>query len=266
MREMTTYIPQSAKILSVEELNKNTKMFTLDISLGAKPGQFVNIWIPHFDEKPFSVASDDGKQTKLAIANVGRFTAELFTKKCDDTIGIRGPYGNSFSVRADEKIILVGGGFGSAPLHFLGETSQKNGCDITIIIGARTKDFLMYEEECAESEFRVITTTNDGSAGEEGFVTGPLERLLKTENIDFVQTCGPEKMMEAVALLCKQANVLCEVSLERYMKCGFGICGQCSCGSKLVCRDGCVFSGEEALSLPDFGKFHRGPEGQKEYF
>jgi dihydroorotate dehydrogenase electron transfer subunit len=73
-------------------------------------------------------------------------------------------------------------------------------------------------------------------------------------------------MMEVVARLCKKYKVPAELSLERYMKCGFGVCGQCACGNKLVCADGCIFSGEEALSLEDFGQFHRGPEGQKEYF
>lgn len=261
---MTTYLPQSAEILSIEQLNNNTRMFTLDISVKASPGQFVNLWIPDCDEKPFSVAEDDEKQLKLAIAKVGPFTEELFTKKIGDKIGIRGPYGNTFTVVQDKQVVLVGGGFGSAPLHFLGKALQRNGCDVTIIIGARSKNLLMYNKECAESGFRVFTTTNDGSAGEEGFVTGPLERLLSEENIDMVQTCGPEKMMEAVANLCQEKNIECEVSLERYMKCGFGVCGQCVCDKKLVCRDGCIFSGAEALAMEDFGKFHRGPEGQKE--
>jgi len=238
-------------------------MFVLDISLHARPGQFVNLWIPDLDEKPFSVAYDDGKSMWLAIACVGPFTKELFQKKVGDTVGVRGPYGNTFSISEDKKIVLVGGGFGSAPLHFLGENSKKNGCEITIIIGARTKSLLMYEKKCQESGFRVFTTTNDGSDGEEGFVTLPLERLLENESIDMVQTCGPEKMMEAIVKLCKKYKVPCEVSIERYMKCGFGICGQCACGKRLVCKDGCVFSGEEVLQLEDFGSFHRGSEGQK---
>jgi dihydroorotate dehydrogenase electron transfer subunit len=263
---LKTYIPHAAAITKIEPLNENTKMYTLDLSLGCLPGQFVNLWIPEVDEKPFSVAYDDGHQIKIAIAKVGPFTETFFQNKVGDKVGIRGPYGNTFRVLEDKNVVLVGGGFGSAPLHFLGENSKKNGCEITMIIGARTKNLLMYEEISKESGFRVFTTTNDGSAGEEGFVTLPLERILQTESVDMVQTCGPEKMMEVVARLCKKYKVPAELSLERYMKCGFGVCGQCACGNKLVCADGCIFSGEEALSLEDFGQFHRGPEGQKEYF
>ncbi len=260
------YTPQAATILRIKQLNENTRMFTLDISVGAAPGQFVNLWLPGIDEKPFSVADDDEKTLKLAIAKVGKFTEALFEKKEGDTVGVRGAYGNTFSIVQDKNVVLVGGGFGSAPLHFLGRALQRNGCDVSIIIGARTKNLLMYETECKESGFRVFTTTNDGSAGEEGVVTTVLERLVREENIDMVQTCGPEKMMEAVAILCQKNHIACEVSLERYMKCGFGVCGQCVCDNKLVCRDGCIFSGEEALNMEDFGKFHRGAEGQKEYW
>lgn len=263
---MKSFLPQSAKILDIQELNETTRMFTFDISVGAAPGQFVNLWIPDVDEKPFSVADDDEKNITLAIAKVGPFTEKLFEKKVGETLGIRGAYGNIFSIVQDKQVVLVGGGFGSAPLHFLGKALQRNGCDVTIIIGARNKNLLMYENECLEAGFRVFTTTDDGSHGEKGFVTTVLERLLTNETVNMVQTCGPEKMMEAVAKICKSNQVDCEVSLERYMKCGFGVCGQCACDQKLVCRDGCIFTGKEALQMEDFGKFHRGPEGQKEYW
>lgn len=259
-------MPQAIDILAIGDLNPNTKMFTLDCSFGALPGQFVMLWIPELDEKPFSIASDDGKQIKLAIAAIGPFSKALFQKKVGDQVGIRGAFGNSFSVSKNKRVALVGGGFGTAPLHFLGKESQKQGSEINMLIGARSNDLLIYEAECKKDNFRVFITTNDGSAGEEGFVTAPLTRLLQKKEIDFVQTCGPEKMMEAVAKLCREHNVPCELSLERYMKCGFGICGQCICDKKLVCQDGCVFSGEEALSLKDFGSFHRDAEGKKEYW
>ncbi len=259
----STYSPVTTRILDIEPLNVNTKLFTFDVSTGAQPGQFINLWLPYVDEKPFSVAYDNGNITKLAIAAVGPTTKKIYDMVPGDRLGIRGPYGNSFTSFGYKRIVLVGGGFGSAPLHFLGTEAQKSGAEVSIIIGARTKDFLMYLDICEASGFRTFSTTDDGSFGEHGRVTGPLKRLLEDGKIDMVQTCGPEKMMEAVAKLCHEFKVPCELSVERYMKCGFGICGHCACDGKIVCRDGCIFHGEEALALADFGQFHRDKEGRK---
>lgn len=259
----TTFSPQATTILAKEQLNENTALFTLDRSTGALPGQFVNVWLPNKDEKPFSVAFDDGKVTKLAIAAVGPFTRDFCALQIGDRVGIRGAFGNTYTVAESKTIVLVGGGFGSAPLHFLGSQAKKRGCDVTIIIGARTKNLLMYLDICEASGFRTLHTTDDGSSGEHGRVTMPLEGLLQNGDIDLVQTCGPEKMMEAVAKLCQKFHVPSELSIERYMKCGFGICGQCACDDKIVCRDGCIFRGEDALALEDFGSFHRDKEGRK---
>ncbi len=258
-----TYSPQATTILATEQLNKNTTLFTLDVATGARPGQFVNLWLPAVDEKPFSVAFDDGKTTQLAIAAVGPCTRQICALQVGDRVGIRGPYGNGFTIASKKKVVLIGGGFGSAPLHFLGTEAQKQGSEITIIIGARTKNLLMYLDICEASDFRTLHTTDDGTSGEAGRVTQLLERLLQNGEVDFVQTCGPEKMMEAVAKLCQKFKMPCELSIERYMKCGFGVCGQCACDDKIVCRDGCIFSGEAALALEDFGNFHRDKEGRK---
>lgn len=263
---MKIFSPVSATILNISDLNENTRMFSFDCSLGAKPGQFLNIWIPDQDEKPFSVAFDDGKTLSVAIAKVGPFTEALFSKKAEDRVGIRGPFGNAFSFSGKKRVALVGGGFGAAPLFFLGKKWAKERASVSVIFGARKKDLLFYLDKCESEGFEVFATTDDGSFGEKGFVTAPLERLLAEGKIDLVQTCGPEKMMEAVAKLCEKYGIPSEISMERYMKCGFGVCGQCACGQKLVCRDGCIFSGSEALQMEDFGKFHRGAEGQKKWF
>lgn len=259
----TVYLPITATILESIPLNGTTRLLTIDHATGAKPGQFVNIWLPGIDEKPLSVAYDDGKISRYAVAAIGPFTKNLCALKPGDKIGIRGPFGNTFSLSGAKQVVLVGGGFGSAPLHFLGTKAMENGATVTIIIGARTKNLLMYLDECLTSGFRVLHTTDDGSSGEKGLVTNPLRKLLENGEAGIVQCCGPERMLLAVAKLCKEFEVPSELSLERYMKCGFGICGQCACDGKLICRDGCIFSGEEALTLDDFGKFHRDPEGKK---
>lgn len=258
------YTPQTASITSKELLANNIFLFTLDLPLGSKPGQFVNLWIPGLDEKPFSVAFDDPERgLGLAISAIGPFTKALAEMQVKDRLGVRGPYGKGFSVRKNERVLLIGGGFGAAPLHFSGRASQAAGSEVHIVLGARNKDLLIYEEVCTQDDFTVHITTDDGSAGEQGNVLLPLKTLLEEKAVDVVQTCGPERMMHAVATICREYNIPCEVSLERYMKCGFGVCGQCTCDKKLVCQDGPVFSGEEVLTLEDFGQFHRGPEGQK---
>jgi len=261
---MKFFSPVSARILDISDLNETTRLFSFDLSLGAEAGQFVNLWIPDRDEKPFSVAFDDGKILQIAIAKVGAFTEELFSRKVGDRVGIRGPFGNTFSSSEKKRVVLVGGGFGAAPLFFLGTKWAEKGSAVSVIFGARKKDLLFYLDKCATAGFEVFATTDDGSFGEKGFVTSPLERILTEGRVDMVQTCGPEKMMEAVAKLCEHYKIPSEVSVERFMKCGFGVCGQCACDKKLVCRDGCVFSGSEVLQMEDFGKFHRGAEGQKE--
>ena len=123
---------------------------------------------------------------------------------------------------------------------------------------------MIWDKKSEDSGFRTLVATNDGSAGIEGFTTHILEDLIKTEKIDLVQTCGPEKMMQVIAQMCVENNIPCEVSVERYMKCGFGICGQCVTESgEKMCQTGPVVPAEKALSYEDFGVFHRGPEGQK---
>lgn len=264
---MTHYIPQTAKVKNIFDSAKNVKTFVFEAeNFNCKPGQFVNLWVANIDEKPFSVARDTGKEIWLTISKVGPFTEEVFKLKKGDLVGIRGPYGKGFSVLKNKKIALIGGGFGMAPLHFLGEELIKNKCEVFAILGARNKDFLIFEEECQKSGFKTFIATDDGSKGKKGFSTDLLEDLIKKEQLDAVQTCGPEKMMEKVAKICQKNKIFCEISMERYMKCGFGICGQCVCGGKRMCVDGPVVDGNWALEQEEFGKYKRGPEGQKEFF
>jgi len=191
-------------------------------------------------------------------------TTQLFTMQKGDKIGLRGAYGHGFTVGTAKKVILVGGGYGTAPLHFTARSHQAAGADVTMIIGARSKDLLIWKDKCEKDGIRTIITTNDGSEGMKGFTTQALEQILKDEKVDLVQTCGPEKMMKVIAEMCVEYSVPCEVSIERYMKCGFGVCGQCVTESgEKMCQTGPVVTAQKALSYPDFGSYHRGPEGQK---
>ena len=107
--------------------------------------------------------------------------------------------------------------------------------------------------------------TDDGSHGTKGFTTGLLGELLKNKKnkIKIVYTCGPEVMMKKVFDICNEHKVECEASLERMMKCGYGICGACMCSDKIVCIDGPVFNSEQLSKLGEFGKFARIKTGRK---
>lgn len=265
---MVYLIPKTCRIKDIFESAKDIRTFVLECAdFGSAPGQIANLWIPNVDEKPFGVAKDTGTEVWLTISKVGPFTEEVFKLKKDDQVGLRGPFGKGFTLMQNAKVAIVGGGFGTAPLHYLGEAQKKNDCQVWALIGARSKDLLVWVDECQKSGFETIVSTNDGSAGHQGFITEPLAELLDKEDINLVQTCGPEVMMKAVAELCQKKGVKCELSAERYMKCGFGICGQCVLNGKRMCQEGPVVSAEFALQEgTEFGKFHRGPEGQKEYY
>ncbi|MCF7847024.1 MAG: dihydroorotate dehydrogenase electron transfer subunit [Candidatus Gracilibacteria bacterium] len=268
--------PQAFEIADFWEEAENIRTFVFRGTLNSEPGQFCMLWVPGCDEKPFSIARDYDGEIWLTICRVGPATEKLFTLKKGDRVGLRGAFGHGFSVptkippspfeKGGEKkqVVLVGGGYGTAPLHFTGRAHQLAGSDVTMIIGARHKDLLIWDQKSAESGFRTLLATNDGSAGEKGFTTHILEKLLSEEKIDLVQTCGPEKMMKAIAEMCLEKNVACEVSIERYMKCGFGVCGQCvtETGEKM-CQIGPCVTAEKAMGFSDFGNYHRGPEGQK---
>jgi len=256
--------PQAFEIADAWEEAKDIRTFVFKGTLNAQPGQFCMLWVPGYDEKPFSMARDSGGEIWLTICKVGAMTTQLFTYKKGDKVGIRGPFGHGFSTVKKKRVVLVGGGYGTAPLHFTGTRHKEEGSEVTMIIGARSADLLIWEKFCKKSGFCTLIATNDGSRGIKGFTTHVLEDLMAKEKIDLVQTCGPEKMMKAIAEMCMKKGISCEVSIERYMKCGFGVCGQCVTESgEKMCQVGPVVSAEKALSYPDFGLYHRGSEGQK---
>lgn len=256
--------PMACTIRDTWDEARDIRTFVFESDMTVAPGQFVMLWLPGVNEKPFSVARAENGELWCTICRVGEFTTKLFELEKGDKVGIRGPYGQGFAVQSNKKVVLIGGGYGSAPLHFTGTSHQKAGSEVTFIIGARSKDLLIWEQASMDAGFRTIITTNDGSHGVQGFTTDALAQLLEEETIDMVQTCGPEKMMRAIAQMCVQKKIPCEVSVERYMKCGFGVCGQCVTESgEKMCQTGPVVPGSKALTYPDFGAFHRGPEGQK---
>lgn len=251
-------LPQTAKITKVEKENSIVSTLTLDIKLpDASPGQFLMLWLPASqEEKPYSIAGVS--PLTISAGARGPFSEKLCSLKKGDRIWFRGPYGRGFELPKKGSILLVGGGYGFAPLRFLAQEARKKGISATAVCGARNKSLLMKPAMC-----KTIFTTDDGSSGIKGNVLAGMEEAFRSGKFASVYTCGPEKMMGAVAREAKKHGVPCQLLLERYMKCGIGICGHCCCGDRLVCFDGPMFRFEELSGNPDFEKFSRDQTGKK---
>ena len=179
------------------------------------------------------------------MAAVGDGTRQLQKLQNGDRLNCMLPLGNSFTMPTDstQKVLLVGGGVGVAPLLYFGKRIKEMGGEPTFLLGARSaKDVL--ERELFEQVGRVLITTEDGSEGEKGFVTN--HSVLAQEHFDRISTCGPKPMMMAVARYAFKNDIECEVSLENKMACGVGACLCCVEktveGNKCVCKEGPVMN------------------------
>ncbi|WP_056934317.1 dihydroorotate dehydrogenase electron transfer subunit [Thermococcus barophilus] len=239
------------ELTEVWEEAKNIKAFRFNRKLNFVPGQFIMVWLPGFGEKPFSLADKD----LILVKRVGAFTSKMFELKEGNYIWIRGPYGKGFEPEG-ENIGVIAGGIGIPPLYALVKHYREHFERITLIYGSKSRDeFALLDIENYVDE--IILTTDDGSLGVKGFPTDVLAE--RKDEFDYVYTCGPEVMMAKVLEIMNFKNV--QVSAERYMKCGIGVCGSCALGEYLVCKDGPVFYGEQ-LKNTELGKFRRLPDGR----
>lgn len=257
--------PQYIAIDKIADETSFVKTFYFSYELKSKPGQFVMLWIPGLDQKPFSVGYDDGKKFGLTIFNRGATTKKLFEMKRGDRVGISGPYGTSFSVKPNTHYLMVAGGYGAAPLGFLAEEVAKIGSTVDFCAGARNAENLLFEKRIEKLHgIKMHIATDDGSKGHKGFVTDLLPALIDSAKGKVIlASCGPEIMQKKVLDLSNQKNVECEVSIERYMKCGVGVCGQC-CVDPLgirMCKEGPVVKKDLANKIIEFGKYYRDKSG-----
>lgn len=261
---------RTTKILDVKTESPTVRTFVFKDKkcANAKPGQFLMLWIPGVDEIPLSILNADENGTvSVAVKNVGEATRALHSKKMGEIVGVRGPFGNSFTIRKG-RILMVGGGTGVAPLFFLARKSALVATKLVFVLGAGSKDELLYidklEKVVAQGNGRLISTTEDGSCGVMGLCTQPLSELLEKDKFDMIYACGPEKMIRKVFELAEQHHVGFEASLERLMRCAIGLCGSCVIGKYRVCRDGPVFgSAQLAQAKDEFGVSKLGFDGKR---
>lgn len=261
--------PQMVKISKIEIETPQIKTFHFNLSQIkdiASPGQFFMIWIPKVDEIPISI-SEVEPDVAISVKNLGDATGALHSMAIGDRIGVRGPYGNGFSIKGEAPLI-VGGGIGMAPFPFLVRELQKKPRKITVISGARTKTEVLYVKKLqkfSNKGLKIRVTTDDGSFGEKGYASTIATQYLQTENYDHVYTCGPEPMIRDLFETTEKLKIPIQASLERFMKCGVGLCGQC-CLDPLgyrTCLEGPVFHSEILSKLSDFGKYKRDSGGKK---
>jgi dihydroorotate dehydrogenase electron transfer subunit len=215
-----------------------------------KPGQFVQVRVDGSPEtflrRPLSIHDADFERNtiKLLVQLAGKGTETLSRLQTGGKMNLIYPLGNSFTIpEQDEKILLIGGGCGVAPLLFLGKHLKSLGHSPDILLGFRNRERMIEYDEYM-SIGPVSLATEDGSVGEKGFVTQ--HSLLAGKRFDRIYCCGPDRMMKAVARYAFANGISCEVSLENLMACGFGACLCCVVdtvdGNQCTCIDGPVFN------------------------
>jgi dihydroorotate dehydrogenase electron transfer subunit len=243
---------RTTQIVRIQNESPTVKTFTLTDRLcaKAKPGQFLMLWIPGIDEIPLSILDAGDGLFSVSVKALGDATRHLHNLETGATVGVRGPFGNWFT-ESRGRILLVGGGTGTAPLLFLAKQLSQKTERLSFVEGAKTKDELLFVRELAGicSEKNLITTTEDGTAGLQCLVTQPLATLLDKEQFDMIYTCGPEVMVKKIFEMTEQRKLPLEASLERLMRCGIGLCGSCVIGKYRVCRDGPVFNAAQLREM-----------------
>ena len=208
-----------------------------DISEEARPGQFVQIAVPEGREmllrRPFSIhrASKRGGWAgtlEVVFDVAGPGTAWLSSVSRHDVVDVIGPLGRPFAYPPQPtRCLLVGGGYGAAPLYFLGEELRARGMEVHLILGARSHERVFKPVEGRRLAHSLVVTTDDGTMGQRGLVTDAMPSLMGRSRAQVVYACGPNPMLRAVAEYCKTRGIPCQVAVEELMACGVGVCWTC---------------------------------------
>lgn len=243
------------KLLKIRQLAENVIEYVIDspeVAKHAKPGQFVILRVDEEGERvPFTICDMDkvAGTITILVQTVGATTYKLAQLKEGDYIAdFVGPLGNATDLSEFKNILLVGGGIGTAVIFPQAKALHNSGVNCDVIIGARNKDLIMYEEEFKANCDNLYIVTDDGSYGDKGFVTTKLEELVNAgKKYDCVFAVGPLIMMKMVSLLTKKYDIHTVVSMNTIMVDGTGMCGGCrlSVGgvTKYACVDGPEFDG-----------------------
>ena len=244
------------KILAKKELCPNQYEITIEAPYAvrnAKAGQFI-----------IFRAEENGERVPLTIADVNKETGALTivfmavgytTKKLaelnvgDEVVDIVGPLGQPTHIKKYGTVVCLAGGYGAAPCYLIAKAFKEAGNKVYMIMGARTKELIFWQDKMKTACTELFITTDDGSLGEKGFVTQVLERLMASEEINYAIAVGPMPMMRAVANLTRDKGIYTEASMNPIMVDGTGMCGACRVTvggkTKFACVDGPDFNAHE---------------------
>lgn len=280
-----------AKIISNDQIAEGhwrMAFIAPQIASEIEPGQFVHIKLSQNNypllRRPFSVVrrlelSSGEIGVEVIYRVVGRGTNFMTTLKPGDNLDVIGPLGHGFKIQTDKRAhLLLGGGVGAAGLFMLGQELSKGvvgaGLELNILLGATTKKSLVLEREYQALNGKIMVSTDDGSYGYRGYVSDMLKEALETKQLSSncaIYACGPEPMYKALSSICQKYGISAQVSMEKHMLCGIGVCLACICevdrigvsrhrdiettrmqftedgtaGYALVCKDGPVFNIDE---------------------
>ena len=253
-----------------------TIVFEDEFSEASMPGQFLMVWIPRIEELPMSIGIESFESDKFAAITVRKYgsgSTALYHKQVGEQVGIRGPYGNYFSITKNlRNALLIGGGTGLVPLVRLFGDLLHEQVQTTIIMGSKTKNEVLFEHKVQKIVTKnnpnddIMFSTDDGTYGFKGSTVDLAESILLSKRFERMYTCGPELMMKGVQRLGERFSIPVEASLERYMKCAIGICGSCCINDRLVCQDGTIFDSNRLRQLTEFGVSYRDKSGRLSYF
>ncbi len=258
---MTGAATESCRVLEHADAGPDCRRLCLAaprIGAAVQPGQFVHVRVPGLERsalrRPFSVFGGGDGELEILYKIVGRGTAALAHVAVGETIDVLGPLGYGFPVSCGGVPLLVGGGFGVAPLHFLAKRMRAAGLAPVLFVGGRTAGDLLALDRFAALGVEVRMATNDGSAGVKGFVTDPLDDALielRTAGKTFeLFACGPDGMLKAVAQRATGTGMKGWISMDRHMVCGVGACYACI--QRLKRPDGTVWNARCCVNGPVF--------------
>lgn len=238
----------------------DVRTFGFRFPLDGNPGQFVMVSDLDGDEKPFSLSDQNPEGFSITLRRLGRFTARLFESRPGDLLSIRGAYGSSFFARGS-RALVVGGGCAVPPLHLLCKRLCEQGVEVTFVNGARDRASLLFEDQIERLGPRQIVALELGIPAETAVDAAISE--LNSGNYDHLYAAGPEAMLVALAAQCGTIDY--QFLIERYMKCGIGICGSCTLDplGLRVCVEGPVLDRATIEQLTEFGRYRRDGTGAR---
>jgi dihydroorotate dehydrogenase electron transfer subunit len=238
-----------------------------DIANAAKPGNFVAISVGGDSSqlvlrRAFAIyrtidRGGNGGLLEIVVAPHGTGSTWLANQQPGMKIDLIAPLGTSFGIPTEPvRALLVGGGYGSAPLFGLSDVLKNRGCRVDMVIGASTAMKIYAPLDGKRSVSSLTITTEDGSTGKTGKVTDAIREIIQTNEIDIIYSCGPMGMLEAINDIAEEFNLVHQCSIEESMACGIGVCMTCVLPIKgedgqirmlRSCIDGPVVSGESVI-------------------